>query len=105
MRRAALLLSALAGCVTVTTRATIHVGAGGTGDVRLRVERAGMLRVVNIGSVPVEIVDERTFTPLAPGATVTLDAVGEKRLRVVNRTQSEASVRLEAEGMTFLRPP
>jgi hypothetical protein len=93
VRCAALLLLSLAGCVQLTTRASITVGAGGHGEIVFDVAEGADVRVTNTGPVEVLIrLDAAPPVPMAPGATHTFAASPRVRIGVHNPTPREAGL-------------
>lgn len=103
MRSIALIAAAtLVGCVSVTTRATIALGPGGSGELEVAVGPADTLVVSNSGHVSVEMLDlaapgEPKPVRLGPGESRTLLG-GRYRLTFANRTDRDATVEVVGSG-------
>ncbi len=92
----------LAGCVSVTTRATVTIGAGGQAEMTFTVDGADTLVVRNTGSVPVDVIEADVMwmqeVVLAPGHSRSIAMSGSKTLRIFNRADREAAVVVETRS-------
>ncbi len=90
------LLIALVGCVEVTTRATVTVGAGGRAELAFGGREGEPFRLANTGTAPVDVRIGRDETlRLEPGRTILLKWPADARLEVVNLTDREAALVVE----------
>ena len=88
-------LLALAGCVALTTRATVTVGAGGRADLIFGGREGERVRITNTGAVAVNVLVGSRATALESGKSIILSWPAEPRLVVVNPGGREAAVLVE----------